>query len=159
MNGPIYSFDTSALIDGLERNYPETTFPGVWELVDELIDDHRFVISEEVFEEATHVDAAARQWCKPRKDRIVVPTDSRIAAEVANIGLAYPTWTTKGKNEADPFVIATARVLGATVVTGEKFNTGSIVKPKIPFVCQQVGVPAVNFLGFLQGEGWIFRRT
>lgn len=33
---PVYSVDTSALIDGLERYYPEDTFPALWERIDEL---------------------------------------------------------------------------------------------------------------------------
>ncbi len=46
-----YSADTSALIDGLERYYPETHFPALWEKVDELVAESRLIISEEVWEE------------------------------------------------------------------------------------------------------------
>ncbi|MCB2178139.1 MAG: DUF4411 family protein [Actinomycetales bacterium] len=34
--GQLYSFDTSALIDGIERFYPLANFPGIWAAVDEL---------------------------------------------------------------------------------------------------------------------------
>ena len=59
----IYSVDTSALLDGLERYYPEESFPALWDKVDELIAAGRFIVSEEVWEEARTHDAAAKTWC------------------------------------------------------------------------------------------------
>jgi len=61
---------------------------------------------------------------------------------------------TKNRNGADPFVIATARVKGLTVVTEEKGGTTN--KPKIPSECQALGVSCVNVLSFLRDQGWSF---
>lgn len=61
---------------------------------------------------------------------------------------------TKNRHGADPFVIATARVKNLTVVTEEK--GGTPVKPKIPSVCQGLGVPCVDVLSFLRTQGWSF---
>jgi hypothetical protein len=44
----------------------------------------------------------------------------------------------KDRSRADPFVIATAKVVGATVVTDEKHGTEK--DPRIPFVCDRLGV-------------------
>lgn len=63
----IYSVDTSALIDGLERYYPEDSFPALWERVDDLIDRGRFLMSDEVWEEATAKDLAVKRWCEARR--------------------------------------------------------------------------------------------
>jgi len=153
---PTYSFDTSALIDGLERYYPEETFPGLWENVDGLVRAGRFLISEEVWDEACHCDAAVRDWATPRKDSIVVPTDAEIASLVATIGQRYPTWTADGRNQADPFVVAIALARVAIVVTGEKSNAGSDARPKIPYACRALGVRSVSFLDFVRNEGWVF---
>jgi len=57
MTQDVYCVDTSALIDGLERYYPEENFPGLWTKVDSLIKDGRFLISEEVWEELRQKDA------------------------------------------------------------------------------------------------------
>jgi len=46
----------------------------------------------------------------------------------------------KGRNRADAFVIAVARLQGAVVVTGEGAN-GTEDKPKIPYICQELKVP------------------
>ncbi len=61
MSQDCYCVDTSALIDGLERYYPEANFPGLWQNIDSLIEDSRFLISEEVWEELQHV-VKAEGW-------------------------------------------------------------------------------------------------
>jgi Domain of unknown function (DUF4411) len=150
----IYSVDTSALIDGLERYYPEATFPAIWTRVDALISAGRFLISEEVFVEASAVDAPVKEWCSTRRHAIVVPTDATIATHVAGIASDFPTWGAQGRNQADPFVIAVAIERRATVVTGEQRGTAQ--HPKIPYVCDLREVPCITFLDLLQTEGWVF---
>ena len=92
----VYCFDTSGLIDGLERYYSPDAFPALWERVDDLIEAQRLIMSEEVWIEATVRDEPAKQWCLPRKDSIVVPTDGDIAALVQEIVLTYPAWGPAG---------------------------------------------------------------
>jgi hypothetical protein len=153
----LYSVDTSALIDGLERYYPAETFPALWERVDELVSAGRFFISEEVWEEAQVRAAAVQQWCDGRKDRIVIPTDAAIIQEVQRILASYQrlVMNMKGRNRADPFVIGLARVRGAVVVTGEG-SDGTADRPKIPYICQQMGIRCVRFLDVVRLEGWKF---
>jgi O-methyltransferase involved in polyketide biosynthesis len=154
----VYSFDTSALIDGLERFYPEEQFETLWQRVDELVEAGRFVVSEEAWEEARVKDAAVKTWCEARKkESMVVATDSKVAAEVKNILAAYPNLVKamKNRNRADAFVIAVGSIRGATVVTGEG-SDGTQSKPKIPFVCAGRGVPCIRFLDVIRGEGWKF---
>ena len=61
----------------------------------------------------------------------------------------------KGRNRADPFVIALASVRGATVVTGEG-SDGTDSRPKIPYICEVMGLLCTRFLGVVQTEGWRF---
>lgn len=154
----IYSVDTSALLDGLERYYPETTFPALWQKIDELIAAGRFLISEEVWDEARAHDAAAKAWLDSRgKGAMVVPTDAVIAKEVQDILVRFPKLVAnmKGRNRADAFVIAVARVRGAVVVTGEGPD-GNENRPKIPYICQHAKVQCVRFLDIVRLEGWKF---
>jgi len=58
---------------------------------------------------------------------------------------------------ADPFVIALARVHGGVVVT-EETQSRNLTKPKIPDVCDSMGVPWLNLMGFVQEQGWVFRQ-
>ena len=152
-----YSADTSALIDGLERYYPVDHFPGLWERVDDLINDGRLIISEEVWEEAQTKDAVVKAWCVPRKAAIVVPTDATVVEEVQRVLADHQrlVMNFKGRNRADPFVIAVASVRNAVVVTGEG-SDGTENKPKIPFVCQRLGIECVKFVDVIRLEGWTF---
>ena len=80
---PTYSFDTSALIDGLERYYPTANFPALWDRIDELIDAGRLIISEEVWHEVEAKTMTVKARCSTRIERIVVPTDGTITATVS----------------------------------------------------------------------------
>ena len=152
-----YSVDTSALIDGLERYYPVDAFPGLWDKVDDLIREGRFVLSDEVWEEATAKDAAVKEWCYGRRDKLVIPTDAAVAKEVQRVLTSHErlVMNLKNRNRADPFVIAVASLRGATVVTGEG-SDGTEKRPKIPYVCQQLGIDCIRFLDLIKLEGWKF---
>lgn len=157
--GAVYSMDTSALLDGLERYYPEAVFPGLWERVDDLVAQDRLLLSEEVWEECRVHDAATKSWCDARgKNALVVATDAAIAAEVSRILQRFPRLVAnmKGRNRADPFVIALARLRKATVVTGEGAD-GTENRPKIPFICHELNIPCLRFTEIIKAEGWQFR--
>lgn len=152
-----YSLDTSALIDWMERFYPEDCFPSVRQRIDEVIADGRFLISDEVWEEIQKRDAVVKAWCKPRLSAILVETDRQIATTVRQILSRFPrlTMTLRGRNRADPFVVAVAIARNATVVTAEA-NTGNQNRPRIPYVCAELRVPCTSFLELIRAEGWKF---
>lgn len=153
----LYSLDTSALIDGLERYYPRRHFPALWDRFDDLVAEGRALISEEVWDEARRKDAATKDWCDEPgmgRDTCKVATDARIAAVVGDIMAAFPAWATQGqRNGADPFVIAVAETMGAMVITGEK--NGGPANPKIPYVSDQRGVPCGRFIDIILNEDWV----
>jgi hypothetical protein len=153
----VYSVDTSALIDGLERYYRPASFPSLWAQIDELINLGRLLCSEEVLEEATQRDLPAKTWCLERQDRLIVATDASVAIEARVLLDKYPAMTKnlKGRNRADPFVIVVAKMRGATVVTGEG-QDGSADRPKIPWVCRQMSVPCIRLAELIANEGWAF---
>ena len=121
MTRDLYCVDTSALIDGLERYYPEEHFPALWERVDELVTAGRFFISEEVWEEVKQKDERAQAWVQPRLEELVVRTDQAVVSATQQVlrGHELLVKNMKGRNRADPFVIAVAQLRGAIVVTGE----------------------------------------
>jgi hypothetical protein len=59
----------------------------------------------------------------------------------------------KNRSVGDPWVIALAQARGLTVVTGEK-ATGSLLKPKIPDVCKDLGVSCIEIVDFFRKQGW-----
>jgi hypothetical protein len=154
-----YSVDTSALLDGLERFYFEDAFPGIWEKVADLIAAGRFFVSEEVWVEAKKKTGVVKTWCeKDTTGNLIVPTDGSIVAEVQAILKAYPRLVgqLKGRNEADAFVIAVAKLRAATVVTGEG-DDGNDRHPKIPYICGHLGIACLRFTELIRSEGWKFR--
>lgn len=154
----LYSIDTSALLDGLERYYPQASFPALWTKIDGLVTAGRLLLSDEVWDEARKHDAAAKSWCDGHgRVSLAVPTDAVIAKEVQDILVSFPRLVAnlKGRNRADAFVIAVARIKGATVVTGEGPD-GNQNRPKIPYICQQLNVPCIRFLDIVRHEGWTF---
>lgn len=157
MTETVYCLDSSALIDGLERFYPPEQFPRLWERMDELMEEGRLIVSDEVFVEVSKKDKAAADWCAERKEDVVVETDSEIANQVRDVLSDFPLLVKqmKGRNRADPFVIATAELYEAVVVTGEG-NDGTEGRPKIPFVCANRDVRCIKFLELIQEENWSF---
>lgn len=152
-----YSFDTSAIIDGLERYYPQDSFPAFWSKVDNLIEENRLLISEEVWEEVKDYDKPAKDWLEGRKTTVLIPTDDTVAVEVRTILGQYPhvVKSFKNRNRADPFVVAVARIHEAVVVTGEG-DDGNEKRPKIPFVCLQLGMRCIKLIDLIRLERWQF---
>ena len=87
----------------------------------------------------------------------VVPLDEDLQDAAAEILSNFPKLVDDRphKGQADPFVIALARIRGATVVT-EEGVTGSAKRPKIPFVCGHYGVACINLVGLMRAEDWVF---
>ncbi|HTR72333.1 MAG TPA: DUF4411 family protein [Solirubrobacteraceae bacterium] len=151
-----YCFDTSSLLECWSRSYPPDIFPGLWRNLDDLIIQKRVLCPDEVRVELEKQDDELSQWVKVRP-HMFVPLDDTIQSATSAVLEQHPLLmkATKNRNGADPFVIATARVKGSTVVTEEKGGTAA--RPKIPSVCESLGVPCINVLGFIRANGWRFR--
>ena len=143
-------------MDGWLRYYPPEHFPGLWGRVDSLIEEGRLLVSEEVLVEVSeHTDSLA-EWLQERRNEVIVPTDNAVTAAVRQILASHEriVMSGSGRNRADPFVIAVARLHRATVVTGEK--GGSTSRPKIPSVCDDLDILHTSLVGMIQTEGWVF---
>ncbi|GAB3888761.1 DUF4411 family protein [Terrabacter terrigena] len=152
----VYVWDTSALIGAWVRAYPPDVFPALWDQIDALGAAGRLMVPEEVLEELAERDDALHGWVKTRQSTLVVPTSRAVMLEARDVlaDHAELTKTGTGRGKADPFVIATARMNGCAVVTEER--GGSQQKPRIPYVCQQRGVPVHSVLEVIRAEGWTF---
>jgi hypothetical protein len=61
--------------------------------------------------------------------------------------------TKKGRSGGDPFVIAVAITKELTVITAEN-KTGKIDVPRIPDVCQKLGIRCIGILDFFRELKW-----
>ena len=102
--------------------------------------------TEEVYVELAKKSDELHDWVKDRK-QMLVPLSSDIQRQASALLAEHPRLvdTLRNRSMADPFVIATAIVLDATVVTGEGLS-GKMDKPRIPDVCDAKGIRWVSFL-------------
>lgn len=151
-----YSLDASALIEPWRDLYPRRIFKGFWERYEDLVASGDAVAIEEVYKEIEKKDDELLEWTKVRREMFVpLETDIQLAlAEVLSLSEKM-VGNQKGRNAADPWVIALAKARGLTVVTMERSN-GKLHKPKIPDVCQAFNVPCIDILGLVDKEGWQF---
>lgn len=154
-----YVFDTNAFSQ-LFHSYYRGRFPTLWEQFDGLIEDGSITSTREVAREIEDDRVAAlRDWAKGQKHLFPSPTGAE-GAFVARI-FAVPHFQQvieqkkllKGGKNADPFVIARAATLEATVVTMEsKPRNGA----KIPNICEHFGMDCLSLEGFMERENWRF---
>ena len=140
-----YSIDTSALLDGWMRWYPPDVFPSVWQRFDQLIEAGSVVAPDEVLRELARRDDELHDWCN-QHPKLFVPLDEAIQYSTLEVLNQFPRMVDQrpGKNLADPFVVALAKVRQLTVVTGELGGTQD--RPKIPFVCKHFGIRPINLM-------------
>ena len=105
------------------------------------------------------VDAHTNAWLKARKSLFTTPTaqELRFVAEIFKVAhfqaLIGEKQRLAGTPVADPFVIACAKLKGATVVTEERLKPHAA---KIPNVCLHFNVPCIDLEEFMQKQGWSF---
>ena len=94
--------------------------------------------------------------------RLLACSHRRVRMPVGIVGSAHlaanparccggPGLAADKRSGVDPFVIALAMVNQGTVVTEEN-ATGNIAKPRIPDVCDALGVPCLTLIGYIEAQ-------
>lgn len=151
-----YSFDTSALINGRRDLLPPATFPSVWNRIEDMVSIGLIECVDEVLRELAKRDGdAVHEWAKAQEG-LFVEIEEDIQAATAKVLAEHPKLlgNGKGRNGADPFVIALALARDGVVVTEE--HRGSLAKPKIPVVCEALGIRSLTLVQFIAEQGWTF---
>lgn len=163
MTNNIYIVDTSSLVK-LNRNNPIDVFPSIWEKLKLLSDNNRLIAPKEVFNEIKQNDDMLSKWAKQQKKMFKEPTQKQITI-VQEILKEYPALIdAERKYDADPWVVALAVEISSNqqttlfsikriVVTEEKLRGNQI---KIPFVCNQKSIEAIDVVELFRTEGWKF---
>jgi len=155
---PVYSVDSSTLMDWPARYYPGDIFKSLLQKVDGLVARERFLAPALVREEVNAVGTADLIGWTDAHTGIFVPTavllSEALAIQNQFTGLRDPK---AEHEEADAYVIALARMRKGVVLTGET-SAAEKRSPKrthyIPDVCRALGIPCVSFLGLMRREGW-----
>jgi hypothetical protein len=152
-----YSFDTSSLLNGRRDLLPPTTFPTLWENIEAMIGLGQIRCIDLVRDELAVREDDVHGWAKRQVDLFVPLTeDIQIAVRALLAEHQRLIGVGSGRSGADPFVIALARARDGVVVTEETLSR-NLTKPKIPDVCDSIGVRWLNLMGFVQEQGWVFR--
>jgi hypothetical protein len=157
---PLFSLDTSSLMNAWNRNYQIDILPSIWEHVETTLRSGVAVATVQVFEEIKKKDDAFAEWFEERKD-VFEPIDEPHLENLSGIMERYPRIASagSGRNFADPWVISLAQCYDppCCVVT-EEGTSRNANNPKIPFVCDSEGIEWCTFNGFLRKSGWSERR-
>ena len=151
-----YCIDTSALLDGWIRWDPPDTFRTLWNNIEDLIDKGIIVAPEEVLTELAKKDDDVHRWAKKNKTMFLFPVED-IQLTTTEVLSRYPRLvdSRKDRSQADPFVIAVARVHNLAVITEEK-RPGTEDRPTIPVVCAHFGIKYMRLLDMIRNQGWKF---
>jgi hypothetical protein len=154
----LYSLDTSALVTAWGRNYPPDVFAPVWDHMDTLIRNGVVRASREVLTELEKQDDELCHWCKVREDDLFIDLVEELQDAVTALLAKYPKIVAagKGRNRADPFVIALATLAKPTpliIVTEESPLNGSPKRPNIPFICKNEGLASHPLITLLRNTG------
>ncbi len=145
----IYCLDTNVLIRAWQDYYSPSYCPGYWDVLNALGKEGRIFMPKMVFTEITRVDDGLSKWLKS-SDIPVHAMDAEVALCQKRMYEAHPDHsfiTAEGSTHsmADPWVIAHAMHIGATVVTKEHKDVyKKPTKIKVPHICDNMNVRWVN---------------
>ncbi len=154
----IYVFDTNSL--RVMGSYFPERFPSFWGKMNQLISDGRIISVKEVYSELEHqAQGHLLDWVQSNK-RIFLPPNPEETEFVGEIfknahflQLVSSKAIAKGTAVADPFVVASAKIKNACVVTEEARKEHAA---KIPNICEHYDISYTNLDGFMGIEGWRF---
>jgi Domain of unknown function (DUF4411) len=155
----MYIFDTSSFRE-LFHFYPRR-FPTLWQSFQALIENESILSVKEVLREMSvgGTDHPDIKWAKSNKKIFKEPSveEAYFLSEIFKVEHFQQSLEQKkllkGGFFADPFVIASAKINSAIVVTQEK---SKINGTKIPNICDKFGVQCTNLEGFMEMEKWEF---
>lgn len=151
----LFCIDTSSIIEAWERRYPNSVFPSIYKKLEELVVRSVLISPNEVKRELEKKADGAFEWAK-RQNGLFVPEDEGQLEAVSQIMSSHQPLIAnkKGRNVADPFVVALAISRNAIVITEEDLGTDS--RPKIPNVCRDYNVKCMKLVEFMAHQKWSF---
>lgn len=154
-----FVFDTNILID--LKHFNPLVFKSLWENIQFMLEINMIYSVLEVHNELSKTeDMLNEKWEEfDRKFGFFIDLSEKANSmeywEVMRELEIFETFQKHGEREhywADPYLISVAKVDGSIVVTNETMNRNP--KRKIPFVCQELGIPCMTFDEFMIHNGW-----
>jgi len=157
-----YCLDANVLIQPWQKYYSPAFCPDYWTILIELGNQGKIFIPELVYEEITRTDDDLAKWLKQSKIPLA-KINERVTICLQQIYSSDPIHqtlvdNTKARSLADPWIIAHALHVNATVVTKEEKVTAlSSKRIKIPNVCDNMGIRWINDFQLIEELGIKFK--
>lgn len=151
---PPYVIDANIWIN-VWRTHPPDIYVNVWQRIDAAVADGTIRSPEEVLHELERGTDDLPAYLSQRES-LFVPLDEAQMTAVGEVQAQCPDLADSDgeRNRADPFVVALARVLHGTAVTGERPRRDANGRRRIPDACQHFGTPWRDWFDFLREVGW-----
>jgi len=155
----IYVFDSSSF-RVINHYFPER-FPSFWKLLDEYVLKGQIISVREVYNELERqgIKPYLKTWVKVNKKIFLEPNEEEgiFIREIFTIShfknLIGNKQILNGRPNADPFVISSARIKKACVVTEESKMPNAA---RIPNICEHFKIDCIDIEGFMERESWEF---
>ncbi len=152
----IYSLDTSIFIDLFNmKKYSLNEFNKTKQIIETKLSEGVILVSKWVIRELNRGNDDIARWLK-NYPHAIIETDTEIENFVRKIINAFNNWIDPNstENEADPQVIALAKVRNGKVVTAERYKNNLQLPHqshavKIPNVCEHYNIEFMGIIGFL----------
>jgi len=152
----LYCLDANVLIQPWNNYYSPSLCPNFLDILSELVDGNVIFCTSEVQREILKEDDALSEWIKAHPSFVhEINEDVQIKLREVLSQFPYLVNATKDRSMGDPWVIAHAWSLNATVVTSE-IKSNSVKRVKIPDVCEHFNVRYIDVFKFLEEVGISF---
>jgi hypothetical protein len=149
----MYLLDSDTFIQAKNLYYGFDICPGFWNWIDEAVGgcDARSIVK--VYDELVAGNDELAQRIKGRKDdgRFLEVDDADTQAMFREVAAAA-----QFLSGADPWLVAKARVIGATVVTMERPEPQTKRRVPLPNLCLRFGVPYIDTFALLRKQAASF---
>lgn len=146
----MYLLDANTYIHAKSLYYSFDFCPAYWDWLDKMFAAGRVASIDMVANELKAGDDELVDWAKDRPEHFLLCNDAETQTLVGVItqDLMQGNYSQQNRDGflagADPWIIAKAKVMGATVVSHESRITQQGKKVKVPNVCQQYGVECIS---------------
>lgn len=150
----IYCLDANVFIQAWNDYYSIDQCPEYWGILDQLAKDRQVFCPEEVKREIDKQDDGLADWLKSRP-HFVQDITADVQGNLRVVLEQFPRLvdTKKDRSMADPWIIAHAMAVGASVVTKEMPVGVNAKAPKIPDACNHFAIDWMNDFQFTRELG------
>ena len=143
--------DSNTYIQAKNLHYNMDFCPAFWDWLDKQSQISQVMSIDNVYLELTDSNDELSVWAKEKRSHFIPVSDTGTQNKFAEIANFVVSQSSKSQadianflSKADPWIIAKAVTMGATVVTHEALVPENSKKVKIPNICKAFSVEYIN---------------